>query len=91
MEPSILELNRLGVLADLRKAVCEVEACMVYFFFFLLKADVLEESYHAGTLLSNCGVNEGVTLTLLHVTVLLRLSTALQASASRRCVGIVAF
>ena len=61
------------------------------FFSFLLKADVLEESYHDGTLLSNCGVNEGVTLTLLHVTVLLRLSTALQASASRRCVGIVAF
>ena len=64
-EPSVLEVSRLGTLADLRRAVCEVEACTVYSFSLLLKADVLEETCHDSTLLSECGVKEGVTLTLV--------------------------
>ena len=64
-EPSILELNPLGTLADLRKAVCQLEACTMYSFSLLLKADVLEETYHDSTFLCNCGVKEGVTLTLV--------------------------
>ena len=64
-EPSILEVNRLGTLADLRKAVCQLEACTVYSFSLLLKADVLEETYHDSTFLSKCVVKDGVTLTLV--------------------------